>query len=175
MSAHLVVRHGLTVAILVLPLLAGSQASAAPATDSCLWRKTELGVYHASVGSTWRVGRALRIWNDVHQGQPRLRTVTRKAAADVVVSTYRTSGTNVNGWTLNHCDRDHMTRSTVHLNAARPLTHADRATLSVHEFGHVLNLRHRPHRRHDSIMYPSLSGCRAYPTPLDRRTLGSIY
>lgn len=174
MSVLAIVRRVLAASVLVLSLLAGPPAAADPATDSCLWRKPVLDVYYASVDPTWRVGRALRIWNDVHQGQPRLRTVTSKAAADVVVSPYRAHATDINGWTLNYCDRDHITRSTVRLNAARPLSHASRAKVTVHEFGHVLSLRHRPYRPRETVMDAYLRGS-AYPTLLDRLTLGSIY
>jgi hypothetical protein len=161
--------------VLVLSLLAVPPASGQPATDSCLWRNSVVKVYHADVGRTWRVGRAIRIWNVVDQGQPRLQTVTTEATADVVVSPYHRYATNMNGWTLNYCDRDHITRSTVRLNAARPISQDDRAKVAVHELGHVLGLRHRPYLPHQSLMYPSLWGCVAYPTLLDRRTLGSIY
>lgn len=172
----LVILYRVTAAsVLVLSLLTGPPASADSATDSCLWRKTVLDVYHASVGPTWRVRRAMRIWNNVHQGQPRLRTVTSKAAADVIVSPYRAYATNMNGWTLDYCDRDHMTRSTMRLNAARPLDDDDRANVTVHEFGHVLSLRDRPYRAHPTVMNASLRRCAQYPTLLDRLTLGSIY
>ena len=174
MSVLVVVCRVPAISVLVLSQLVGAPASAAPATDSCLWRKSVLDVYHASVGPAWRVGRAMRIWNDVHEGQPRLRTVTSRAAADVVVSPYRASDTNMNGWTLNYCDRDHITRSTVRLNAARPLSDDFRAKVTVHELGHVLSLRHRPHRPHETVMDAYLRGP-AYPTMLDRLTLGSIY
>ena len=93
MSVLVVVCRVPAISVLVLSQLVGAPASAAPATDSCLWRKSVLDVYHASVGPAWRVGRAMRIWNDVHEGQPRLRTVTSRAAADVVVSPYRASDT----------------------------------------------------------------------------------
>ena len=172
----LVILHRVTAAsVLVLSLLTGPPASADSATDSCLWRKTVLDVYHASVGPTWRVRRAMRIWNNVHQGQPRLRTVTSKAAADVIVSPYRAYATNINGWTLDYCDRDHITRSTMRLNAARPLNDDDRANVTVHEFGHILSLRDRPSRAHPTVMNASLRRCSPYPTLLDRLTLGSIY
>jgi hypothetical protein len=161
--------------MLVLSLLAAPPASADSATDSCLWRKSVLDVYHGSVAPTWGVGRAMRIWNSVQQGQPRLRTVTSKAAADVIVSPYRAYATNINGWTLNYCDRDHVTRSTVRLNAARPISNDDRAKVTVHELGHVLSLRDRPNRPRETVMHLSLWGCAAYPSLLDRRTLGSIY
>jgi hypothetical protein len=165
----------LAAAVLVLSLVAGLPASADSATDSCLWRKTVLDVYHANVGPTWRVRRAMRIWNNVHQGQPRLSTVTSKASADVIVSPYRESATNINGWTLDHCDKDHVTRSTVRLNAARPLDGADRANVTVHELGHVLGLRDRTSRTRPTVMNAFLRWCRPYPTPLDRQALGSIY
>ena len=142
----------LATSVLVLSTLAGPPAAADPVTDSCLWRKTVLDVYHAGVDPTWRVGRAMRIWNHVHQGQPQLRTVTSKAAADVVVSPYRADGTDINGWTLNYCDRDHITRSTVRLNAARRLSDDVRAKVAVHEFGHVLSLRHRSYRPRETVM-----------------------
>ena len=164
----------LATSVLVVSTLAGPPAAADPVTDSCLWRKTVLGVYHAGVDPTWRVPRAMRIWNHVHQGQPQLRTVTSKAAADVVVSPYRADGTDINGWTLNYCDRDHITRSTVRLNAARRLSDDVRAKVAVHEFGHVLSLRHRSYRPRETVMDAYLRGP-AYPTLLDRLTLGSIY
>ena len=170
----LVVRRVLAASLLALSMLAGPPAAADPVTDSCLWRKSVLDVYHAGVDPTWRVRRAMRIWNEVHQGQPRLRTVTRKAAADVVVSPYRADATDINGWTLNYCDRDHITRSTVRLNAARPLSDGFRAKVTVHEFGHVLSLRHRSYRPRPTVMDAYLRGS-AYPTLLDRLTLGSIY
>jgi hypothetical protein len=173
-SVPVIVRRAPAAAVLVLAMLAVPPASAGSATDSCLWRKAVLSVYHAGVGPSWRVGRAMRIWNGVHEGQPRLRTVTSKAAADVIVSPYRERATDVNGWTLNYCDRDHVTRSTVRLNAARPIGDAFRAKVAVHEFGHVLSLRHRSQRTHDTVMDAYLRGP-AYPTLLDRLTLGSIY
>ena len=116
----------------------------------------------------------MRIWNDVHQGQPRLRTVTSKAAADVVVSPYRAHATDINGWTLNYCDRDHITRSTVRLNAARPLSRRIPGEGHRPRVGHVLSLRHRPYRARETVMDAYLRGS-AYPTLLDRLTLGSIY
>jgi hypothetical protein len=161
--------------VLALSLTAAPKASGASATDSCLWRTSVIDVYHEHVGPRWRVDRAMRIWNDVRQGQPRLRSVTTKAAADVVVSPYRSYATDMNGWTLNYCDRDHTTRSTVRLNAARPLDRQARARVTVHELGHVLGLRHRPYSPYPTIMRPSLWGCTAYPSLLDRRTLGTIY
>ena len=170
----LVVRRVLAASVLALSMLAGPPAAADPVTDSCLWRKSVLDVYHASVDPTWRVRRAMRIWNHVHEGQPRLRTVTSKAAADVVVSPYRAYSTDINGWTLNYCDRDHITRSTVRLNAARRLSDGFRAKVTVHEFGHVLSLRHRSYRARATVMDAYLRGS-AYPTLIDRLTLGSIY
>ena len=161
--------------VLVLSLLAVPPAAAGSATDSCLWRTSVINVYHANVGASWRVGRAMRIWNDVHQGQPRLRTVATRAAADVVVSPYRAYGTDINGWTLNYCARDHITRSTVRLNAARPLDDAFRAKVTVHEFGHVLSLRHRPNRPDAATVMDAFLRGPGYPTLLDRLTLGSIY
>lgn len=175
MSVLVIVQRVPAASLLVLSLLTGLPASADSATDSCLWRKTVLDVYHASVGPTWRVRRAMRIWNDVHEGQPRLRTVTSKAAADVIISPYRAYATNINGWTLNYCDRDHITRSTMRLNAARPLNDDDRANVTVHEIGHVLSLRDRPSRGRATVMNVSQRRCAAYPTRLDRLTLGSIY
>ncbi len=172
----LVIFHRLSAAtVLVLSLLTGLPAPADSATDSCLWRKDVLEVYHANVGPTWRVGRAMRIWNNVHQGQPRLRTVKSKASADVIVSPYRAYATVINGWTLSHCDRDHITRSTVRLNAARALNDGERANVTVHEFGHVLSLRHRSSRARPTVMNASLRWCEPHPTALDRITLGSIY
>ena len=170
----LVVRRVLAASVLALSMLAGPPAAADPVTDSCLWRKSVLGVYHAGVDPTWRVRRAMRIWNHVHEGQPRLRTVTSKAAADVVVSPYRAYSTDINGWTLNYCDRDHITRSTVRLNPARRLSDGFRAKVTVHEFGHVLSLRHRSYRARATVMDAYLRGS-AYPTLIDRLTLGSIY
>ena len=68
----------------------------------------------------------------------------------------------------------HITRSTVRLNAARPLSDGFRAKVTVHEFGHVLSLRHRSYRPRATVMDAYLRGS-AYPTLLDRLTLGSIY
>ena len=164
-----VVRRLLAASALVLPLLVARPAAAGPFTDSCLWRKPVLGVYHAGVDASWRVWRAMRVWNAVHVGQPVLHTVTSKAAADVVVAPYRAYSTDVNGWTLNYCDRDHITRSTVRLNAARPLSDVLRAKVTVHELGHVLSLRHRPNRPHPTVMDAFLRGP-AHPTLIDRLT-----
>lgn len=175
MSVRVIFHRVPAASVLVLSLLTGPPATADSATDSCLWRTTVLNVYRASVGPAWGVRRAMRIWNSVHQGQPRLRTVTSRAVADVIVSPYRAEATNINAWTLNYCDRDHITRSTVHLNAARRLTNDDRAHVAVHEFGHVLSLRDRPTRAPPTVMNASLRWCQPYPTPLDRLTLGSIY
>ncbi|MGN6574334.1 MAG: hypothetical protein ACTHKG_01475 [Nocardioides sp.] len=161
--------------VLVLSLVAGLPAAEGSATDSCLWRKHVIDVYHANVGPTWRVRRAVRVWNDVHQGQPRLRTVTSKAAADVIVSPYREAATDIKGWTLDQCEKDRVTRSTVRLNAARPLDFADRAKVTVHELGHVLGLRDRTSRARPTVMNAFLRRCRPTPTALDRQALGSIY
>jgi len=163
----------LALAVFAVPLGLAVPASASPVTG-CRFTESSVGVQVAGDVGTWHVGRALQIWNGVHAGQPHLYLTTRPTAP-VKVRRYWSSGTAVDAWTSYRCGDQQPTTATIYVNAARRLSDASRATVSVHELGHALGLGHRPLAVQRSVMFPRLWGMTDYPTRLDRRTLASVY